>query len=142
MPHYAVADKFTENYRKRLAEAAEEDLGDSNDRGPLLTIENLFEAPSSFSRAEVVTRLFTWKSVLKNTTTNPSKCRTHSADPREGDLVCMFIGAGEPYIVREEDDGYVLIGSATFGPHNASVWEDCVRGYEGGTLLLQDFEIQ
>jgi hypothetical protein len=143
-PYYGLVNSLVEKFRSQLADEdwAGEDLSNGDEPGLPINWENIFEAQSSFGREESVIRIVKWKSVLKNTTIDPVKCRAYAADPQGGDLVCMFIGADEPCLVREEDDGYRLVGSVTFGPCNRLLWKDCEREHEAGTLILQDFELR
>ena len=73
---------------------------------------------------------------------DPGLCHFYASDSQAGDLVCMFVGAGEPHLARKLEDGYTLVGPATFDTYNHFLWRDCVREYEEGTLVLQDFEIR
>jgi Heterokaryon incompatibility protein (HET) len=143
-PYYGLVNSLVEKFRSQLADEdwAGEDLSNGDEPGLPINWENIFEVQSSFGREESVIRIVKWKSVLKNTTIDPVKCRAYAADPQGGDLVCMFIGADEPCLVREEDDGYRLVGSVTFGHCNRLLWKDCEREHEAGTLILQDFELR
>jgi hypothetical protein len=67
---------------------------------------------------------------------DPGHCHTYTPSLRGCDLICMFIGAGEPYIVRKDGDHSVLLNSATFGPFNHFLWKDCEREHLEGTLTL------
>ena len=73
---------------------------------------------------------------------DPGHCVTFTPSPRSGDLVRMFIGAGEPNIARKDGDRYILLGDTTFAPFDYCLWKDCEREHREGTLTLKDFNLR
>jgi Heterokaryon incompatibility protein (HET) len=126
-----------------LVNVSMENPGNSNgdvDSTMPQVMENIF-GPSDAEAEEKALRSVNWKPILKKITMDPGHCHTYAPSPQGGDLVCMFIGAGEPYILRKDGDYYVLLNSATFGPFNRYLWGDCEREHREGTLTLQDFKL-
>ena len=70
------------------------------------------------------------------------KRRWHTLAPHasKGDLICLFIGAGEPYLLREEGKHYKFVG-LTSPMHNKPLWEDCETEYRRGRIALRTFDL-
>lgn len=135
-PYFGLVDDMLNDFMANPGD----DGGDA-DLGVPQVMENIFDPPDAETE-ETALRSIDWKPILKKTTMDPGYCYTYTPSPRGGDLVCMFIGAGEPYIVRKDGDHYVLFSSATFGPFNRFLWRDCAREHREGTLPLQDFKLR
>jgi hypothetical protein len=58
---------------------------------------------------------------------------------REGDLVCVFLGAKVPFVVRKEDSSFILVGESYVQGLMAA---EAIRDLEGGKLQLQDFTLK
>lgn len=140
VPFYEMVDKLMEDIK--MTQSAGNSEGDDEKPDLPITFENAFDTGNSFPREENPVRSAGWQSLLQTTTMDPGICHFYASDPQAGDLVCMFIGAGEPHLARKLEDGYSLVGPATFDTFDHFLWRDCVREYEEGTLVLQDFEIR
>jgi hypothetical protein len=86
-----------------------------------------------------------WKSALITPTLGHwGECEVAFANPQRGDLICMFTGAKEPYVLRRRKEYYILMGSVYFDHSNLAnrfIWKDCVREYTLGVLDLHKFDI-
>lgn len=66
-----------------------------------------------------------------------------SADkPQPGDVVCMMLGSGVPYVLRDRCGYYELIGSGEIAVINRYVWRAVVNGYRAGKVELREFTIR
>ena len=59
-------------------------------------------------------------------------------DIQEGDLVCVLLGGRDPYILREEEDYYVLVGNCFC---RGLMLGEAVEGLEEGKVKLDEFVI-
>jgi hypothetical protein len=93
---------------------------------------------------EFANQSFTWEHTLEEVKLRPPQCHTYSPQARKGDLICLLIGAGEPYLLREvEGTGdFLLVGAARVGPFVKYIWRDCEREYAEGKLELKDFVLR
>jgi hypothetical protein len=93
---------------------------------------------------EFANRSFEWEQTLEEVKLRPKQCHTYSPQARKGDLICLLIGAGEPYLLREvEGTGdFLLVGAARVGPFVKYIWRDCEREYAEGKLELKDFVLR
>jgi hypothetical protein len=90
-------------------------------------------------KEKVVSTQVKWRSALITPTIDCGNSEVTFANPRRGDLICMFTGAKEPYVLRRRNDHYILMRSVQFDPVNLAnllTWKDCVREYTLGVLDL------
>lgn len=109
--------------------------------GPPQVMANLFPLADT-NAEERILRNVHWESILNRTSIAMRNGHTYTPNPQVGDLICMFIGAAEAYIVRKTGGDYELFCSATFGPFTQLLWEDCEREHREGTLKLQYFRLR
>ena len=70
------------------------------------------------------------------------RVKSHVDNLRDGDLVCLFVGANLPFILRDCGDGtYKLMGPGHFYFANSVLWALAVKGYRRGNAALQKFVI-
>ncbi len=135
-PYFSLVDDLVNS---SMAETVNN--GDDTDFSMSQVLVNLI-GPGEAEEEETACRSVDWKPTLGRTTMDPGHCHTYAPSPRAGDLVCMFIGAAEPYILRKDGNHFVLLNSATFGPFNRYLWKDCEREHREGTLTLQEFKLR
>ena len=93
---------------------------------------------------EFANKSFEWEHTLEEVKLRPQPCHTFSPQARKGDLICLLIGAGEPYLLREveETGDFLFVGAASVGPFVKYIWRDCEREYIEGKLELKDFVLR
>jgi hypothetical protein len=102
--------------------------------------------PESTGEVENWNRSCRWKAVpelgLLPLVVRVSRINISADVPHPGDTVCMMLGSTVPYILRDNDGFYELIGYGKLDIFNSYVWKAVVKAYQAGNIKFQEFIIR
>jgi len=69
-------------------------------------------------------------------------CETYSK-AKEGDLICMLLGANVPFLIRKISNRHILVGPATFGGfvQDGLIWNKILQQYTDRRAKLKSFTL-